>query len=484
VSDTEQTLVGQRTVGPASRPAPVPAAPRVGRLVGAVVLLVVGPLVYTLTAADAPRVIELHPSNADAGCKEEFVAVARSLQPGDELVLHGGTYSQSCQRRIRGIHGTVDRPIIIRAAAGETPVLTRPRRSSGEYSQNNLEIEGSSHLIIRGLKLKGGSTGLRFMGTTAHITLEDSEIYETDNNAVSMNSGDTDSFVIRRNHIHHTGLLPDALGETEGEGLYVGCHDGRCVGSNHLIENNYIHHLRGTSDGGNDGIEIKRGSHGVVIRNNVIHHTNIGTRYPCIFVYGAGPQPNIVEGNALWQCGEAIQVVADAIVRNNVIADSDVGITSAPQRQVPRMQRVSIVNNTLYGHQECLYLRWQHARDMVLANNAAYCPGERAVDALGLEEPGVRVRANLVEGGLVGVALDGVRFLPGGRAQEVFREPRAADFFPRPGAPLIGSAVADWAPEADFNGRKRGKPYDVGAYQSGGHATNPGWRIAPGFKDR
>ena len=412
------------------------------------------------------------------------MTVARSLQAGDELVLRGGSYSQSCQRRIRDIHGTADRPIIIRAVAGERPVLTRPKDAQGKYSQNNLEIENVSYLVIRGLKLKGGSTGLRFMGSTSHITVEDNEISETDNNAITMNSGNSDGFVIRRNHIHHTGLLSKELGETEGEGLYVGCHDGRCVGSNHLVENNHIHHLRGTSAGGNDGIEVKRGSYGNVIRDNVIHHTNVGTKYPCIFVYGGGREVNVVEGNAVWECGEAIQVGSDAVVRNNVIAASDVGISGAPHRQVPRMQRISIVNNTVYGSRECLYLRWQGTQEMVLANNALYCPGGQAVDARGLDEGRVRVQANLVEGRLIGATADGVRFALGRTSRQAFRNPISLDFWPRLDGPLIGAAVPELAAETDFNGVTRTRPYDVGAYQSEGRVVNPGWRIAPAFKSR
>jgi hypothetical protein len=436
-------------------------------------------------AAGLPgRVVELQPSNADATCREELVEVANALRPGDELILRGGTYSQSCLRRIRGVHGTADRPIVIRAATGETAVLTRPRDSEGRYGANNLEIASSSHLILRGLTLRGGSIGIRFLGANSRITLENNEVYETDNNAIAMNAGDTDSFVIRHNHIHHTGLLPLAQGTTEGEGLYVGCHDGACVGTNHLIENNYIHHLRGTSDGGNDGIELKLGSHGNVVRDNVIHDTTIGTRYPCIFVYGGGPRPNIVEGNALGRCGEAIQAVSDAIIRNNIIAASDVGITAGPHRQVPRIRRVSIVNNTLYGHRQCLSVLWQNAREMVLANNAMYCPGGGAVDGRGLNGPSVTVRANLVEGTMVGAALDGVRFLAGGRADEVFGDPATDDFWPRPRKALIGAGVAELAPEVDFNGMRRTRPIDVGAYQSGGRPTNPGWRIVSGFKGR
>jgi hypothetical protein len=448
--------------------------------------LLLGLVAASFSGAATPtrpgRVLELHPSKV-AGCDEEFVRVANSLQPGDRLVLRGGTYSQECRRRITGRHGTPDHPIVISSAPGETAILTRPLRPDHHYGQNNLEIEDSSYLTLHGLELHRGSTGIRFMGSNHHIVLEANEIHEVSNNAIAMNSGHTAHFIIRRNDIHHTGLLAQSVANTEGEGLYLGCHDGDCVAANHLIEGNYIHDLRGTSVGGNDGIEIKKGSHGNIVRHNVIHSTTIGTRYPCIFVYGGGPAVNVVEGNALWNCGEAVQVVADAIIRNNIIAASDIGITSGPHARMKDVRNVRIVNNTIYGHRVCLHLRWIGARDMVLANNAVYCPDAQAVDGTGLDGSSTVGRSNLVEGTMAGASVDGVRFVAGGGAAAAFREPLTLDFWPRPGSRLIGRAADSFAPETDFNGSLRGRPYDVGAYQVSGAFGNPGWRVRPGFKD-
>jgi hypothetical protein len=221
-----------------------------------------------------------------------------------------------------------------------------------------------------------------------------------------------------------------------------------------------------------------------VIGNNVIHQTNIGTQYPCVFVYGGGPKSNIVEGNALWECCVGIQVISNAIVRNNVIGATEVGTLGAPHEQVPRIRRVSIVNNTVYGGRDCRALRWQGAREMVLANNALYCAGGRAVEARGLDAGIGSIRANLVEGRLAGAALDGSRFKAGGSVREAFRDPGSLDFWPLLAGPLIGVAAPELAAERDFNGALRVRPYDVGAYQSQGRTTNPGWEIAPGFKGR
>jgi hypothetical protein len=435
-------------------------------------LLALGVLAVPALAGGA--VIELRPSFA--GCDEEFVKVANRLRPGDELVLHGGVYGQSCRRAIT-VNGTAAAPIVIRAARGERPVLTRP--ADNIDTQNNIEIVDSSHLVLRGLAFQGGSSGMRIRGGH-HITVEGCEIFDTGNNAVAINSNDAQALVFRGNHIHHTGL--SVSGPTEGEGFYVGCHDGGCRVTDSVFEDNHIHHTRASSDGGNDGIEIKARSSHNLVRGNVIHDTTIGRRYPCIFVYGGGPGLNIVEDNVMWNCGEAIQVVSDAIVRNNVILSSDVGITAAPHIQVPRARNVTIVNNTLYGHGRCLSIQWEGAANMTLANNAVYCPGAVAVEASGLAGPSITVSANYVEGELVGVGLDHARFLDGGRAAAAFTSPERLDFWPRPASPLIGHADPAYAPVADFNGHPRTLPADVGAYESDGLASNPGWRIAPTFK--
>ncbi|MEO5657078.1 MAG: right-handed parallel beta-helix repeat-containing protein [Nitrospiria bacterium] len=431
-------------------------------------------LVTTWPALAAATVFELSPAMSDTD--EEFENVANRLQPGDELVLRGGVYSQTGPRTLT-INGTAEKPITIRSAAGETAVLTRP---AGQIdTQNNIEISNSSYLILRGLHFDGGSTGMRFLGGH-HITIERSEISRTGNNAIAMNSGNSEGMVIRRNHIHHTGLSTSR--PTEGEGLYLGCNNNACRVINSLVEGNYIHHTRGTSDGGNDGIEVKVGSFGNLIRHNVIHDTTIGRQFPCIFVYGGGAAVNTVEANVMWNCGEGIQVVSDAVVRNNIILSSEVGILSSPHVQVAQMRNLTIIHNTVVGHGQCLVLGWSGVSSATLANNAVYCGGTTAVTASGLGGAGITVRANAVEGTLSGASIDGLRLVAGGRALDNFRDPAARDLWPVSGSVLIGKANTDFAAARDVNDRPRARPADVGAYETDGLAVNPGWKIIPDFK--
>jgi hypothetical protein len=414
---------------------------------------------------------EIFPSNADASCNEEFENVANKLQPGDRLVLHSGVYTQACRRLITGRHGTVANPIIIEAAAGETPILTRPAGNP----QNNIEIENSSYLVIRGIRFRGGDSGVRFMGLASNITFENNEISNVDGNALTTHSGNFSFFSIRRNHIYSTGRA----GSAPGEAMYIGCHDGGCISSNFVIENNYIHDLAGDQ---NDGIEIKYRSHSNLIRNNVITHANRGAGYPCILVYGGDTAVNTVEGNVMWNCGEGIYVVSDAVLRNNIVFNSGNGIASYPHAAVPQMRNLTITNNTVYNSADCLFLRWSGVTNGILANNAVYCAKGNALNGSGLTGLNKIVRANYLEGNVFGGSIDNVRFFNGGTASNAFVDPTTSNFWPKATSILRSVADPTYVPSLDFNETSRTNPFDVGAYETEGLTANPGWKIAAGFK--
>src|SRR5262245_39737731 len=180
----------------------------------------------------------------------------------------------------------------------------------------------------------------------------------------------------------------------------------------------------------------------------------------------------------MWNCGETIQVVSDAVVRNNLILNSrTIGITAAPHDAVPRMKNVTIVNNTIFGHPTCLDISWSSATKMVLANNAVYCSGATAVKASGL------IGATItVTGGLSGANIHRLRFFAGGAPTAAFTNPAQLNFWPPRGSILIGKADTAFTAARDFNDHLRMRPFDVGAYETDGRATNPGWRVEPGFK--
>ncbi len=390
---------------------------------------------------------------------DDLFSVWEELGPGDEVIVHGGTYV------VGGYHtqhwvGTEDAPVVVRAAEGETPVI------QGDPSQNAMNLSGE-YFVFRGFEIAGGSHGLR-LGSTHHALIEDLHVHDTDDVAVSANRDGEEyhHITFRRLHLHDTG--------GSGEGMYLGCNYGRCLFHDNLIEDSWIHDTNhGVAQG--DGIEIKYGSYGNVVRNNVIYNT----QYPCIIVYGTeGQAPNVIENNVLWNCEDSgIQAAADAVIRNNLIFQSGNGLNSHEhQGAVP--SRLTIVNNTIVACDVGLRANgWAGGQDIVVANNGIYSDGATAVRIVSGGSDFVFTN-NVVVGQVSGVAAG---YVNGRSADQDLEDPANLDAWPTQDSPLIDAGSADWAPSVDYNWNPRDESPDVGAYewQAGG---NPGWQPGPGWR--
>ena len=408
-------------------------------------------------------VIEIRPSVAGADCVEEFEQVANRLKPGDTLVLRGGRYEQSCRRAL-SIQGTHDRPITIRAAHGEQPVLTRP--DSNRDTENNIEFVDTHHVTLRGLEFAGGSIGVRLIGSTSHFELADSTIRDTGNNAFAANTGDSDHLYLHHNTIHSTGQSP---GQTEGEGFYLGCHGGNCRTTDSRIEYNTLYNLNYRGAGGNDGIEIKPGSGGNLVAYNRIVGRRDRSDFPCILSYGGGADVNVIENNILQSCNEAIQVVRDAVVRGNVIDDSlTAGIIVRRHNTVGAPGHVSIVNNTVINSQRsstCLKLGLWRARNVHIHNNALVCEPGVAISGTWLRR--ADFASNWASGRFRGVPLTFTGITTANKLPSIQRDRLVQGYVPSQlkDAGLASELVSG---SKDRNGiqRPQGSGIDIGAFES------------------
>lgn len=398
----------------------------------------------------------------EIGPGDDFEGAANALSAGEELVLRGGVYTFNGNITV-AVNGTAANPIVIRAKDGEQPIL---EQATG--NQNVIEINGASYLVLRGLTVRGGSHGIRLINSD-FITIEDCEIYETGDVALSANSGGTyEGLVIRRNHIHHTNGT--------GEGMYLGCNSDGCRIANSLIEANYVHHTNRASVQQGDGIEIKEGSYGNIVRDNVVHDTN----YPGILLYstvGNGP-PNIVEGNAVWNSNDnTMQVAADAIIRNNVI----LGNVAFQAHQAGSPSNIEFVHNTVINAGTAMQVR-NVTGPVTIANNAIYSQ-VTAINLISGDLGQVTVAGNVGQGGRTGGSAgwtDGSGIANDLVAAGYSGQP-PIDAFPTDTSALIGAGDASYATTSDFNGHSRAGRADAGAYH---HALggNTGWTISGAFK--
>ncbi len=388
-----------------------------------------------------------------------------ALNPGDELVLRGGAYTLPTERFTIDKLATQALPIIIRSKTGERAVLHRP-----DANQNIIDFIHADWLVLRNLTFTGGSAGLRFLA--GHdVTLEGCEISGTAD--VALRANDTgvtyERFQVLRNEIHHTNGT--------GEGMYLGCNSGGCQFNNALIEGNHVHHTDGPGVSQGDGIEIKEGSGGNVIRDNVIHDTN----YPCILVYATMGRPqNTIERNLLFRCGDhGIQAARDAIIRNNIIlsAGSD-GIAMQPHQSGAPGNLLVVHNTVLKATNAALSVRGPTA-SVVVANNALYSQAGTAFFGNGTLSF-VTFTGNVGVGSVAGGTL-----APGVLANDFVQASYAGGVpmnpFPKVGSALGSAGTAMYVAADDFNGTARGGVADVGAYRAAG-GVNPGWVLAEDFK--
>lgn len=390
-----------------------------------------------------------------------------TLRPGDELIVHGGTYTLSGRFTV-SLVGTAAAPIVIRAADGERPVIDRPNAD-----QNIWDLDRADHVTLRGLEFRGGSAGLRITAAD-HLTIEGCEIHDTADVALRANDGGATyrNLVIRGNHIHDTSGT--------GEGMYLGCNDDGCRVLDSIIERNWVHATNGPGVSQGDGIELKEGSAGNVIRDNVIHDTN----YPCILTYSASGNgdANVIERNLMWGCGDhAIQSAADATIRNNIILGSVANGIAMQPHQAGTPSNLTVVHNTvLHADHDAVRASGITGR-VVIANNALYAQAGNAIAVAG-DLGQVIVAGNRGVGALAGVTTG---FTVGALATDVESGSYAGappmDLFPRAGSSLLAGGDVAYAATDDYNGRARNGVADVGAYAfaPGG---NPGPPIGPGIK--
>lgn len=410
----------------------------------------------------------VHAANIEITPADNYRSAMQNLVAGDTLILHGGSYPLSSFFELV-LNGTAQAPITIRAAVGESPVI-----SYVNANQNIVNIRNSSHLLIDGIEFTGGSRGLR-LAASSDITIRNCHVHHTAANAISANDSGSDyaRLTFFHNEIDHAG-------ET-GEGFYLGCHDATCRVHDSLIANNYIHHLTGPTVSQGDGIEIKAGSYANTVRDNVIHDT----AYPGITLYhvNGNGAPNLIEGNVIWNSGDnGIQVTADAIVRNNIVLSASAhGIESHPFQGVGVGNLVIVNNTVLKASGDAIHINGASG-SVLIANNALYAQSGRAVYADGTTSF-VTLLANAGTGTLVGVSagFDGSGNIAVDFASAGYAGAPPMDLVP-PGGRLAGNAALAHLPVLDFNGQLRQPQADIGAYRSN-PLGNGGWPLQGGFKD-
>jgi hypothetical protein len=390
---------------------------------------------------------EYEPGLGSAQNGEALRQAIVELTPGQRLEIGAGTYSIATRFDIV-LSGTANAPIRIVAKAGTMPVITRP-----EASENTINIGSGGparYVQIAGLEIRGGDTAIKIYDAE-DVWIDRCHIHHCGGAGIAANSADTRRLTLTRNEINDTGGT--------AEGMYLGANNGQFVTTGSVIAQNHIHDTRGTQG---DGIELKQGSWGNRIVENLIH----GCQYPCITVYGTGGKAvNVIERNTCYDSDDnVVQVQGEAIVRNNLIMAGSIGFHSHDHQGSTR--DLTVVHNTIVNTGRATDLvSWNNRAGMVFANNVVY-----SLEGQSISFPngatGVTVLGNVVVGPVSGVTSGFTQGLGLTDFVEVTWGATARNARPSPAGAMVGAGNAAWAVAEDITGAPRTLPLDAGCYDA------------------
>jgi hypothetical protein len=384
-----------------------------------------------------------------------LASAVNALSPGQELEIGSGTWSIDLWFNI-SVVGTAGDPIWIVASPGATPVLTRP-----DANQNVLNIGATSHVeyvCLRGLEVTGGSDLIKLYDVS-NVWIDQCYIHHGDDVGIAANSHDTDHLYLTRNTIVQPGGTgPSGLNET-GEGMYLGANNAVSICSNSVIALNTIHHTAGYLGSQGSGIQLKQGSYGNWIVQNVVHDT----QGPCILGYGTGGLGfNTVERNICYTSQDnVLQWGGEAIIRNNLFMNGYAGFEG--KNDQGSTVNMTFVHNTIINSGRATHLStWNGSSGMVFANNAIYSQNGESIDFPN-GSAGVAISGNVVLGSVVGTSGGSVAGTGLGDFVNVTWDASNRNATPSAGSPLIGAGDPTYSVTEDINGATRSGPLDAGA---------------------
>ena len=392
----------------------------------------------------AEFVFNYNPAQSTTQNGAALKSVISNLMAGDRLTIGTGTYTIDSLFDI-SLVGTAANPIWIVAASGANPVITRSNASQNTINMGN--GGPCSYVCMRGIEVTGGSIALR-MYDCDNIWIDKCYLHDSQDNTIAANSVPVDHLTFTENEVHGTGGT--------GEGFYIGGNNANPIAHSCVIAMNHVHDTAGSQG---DGIEVKQGSWGNWIAENIVHDTP----YPCILVYGTGGMaPNLIERNVCWNSGDNVmQVQGEATVRNNLLMSGKYGFYSADHQGT--VTDLVVIHNTIINSQWAARMNdWNNKPGMIFANNVCYSQNEAAM-LFNDGSAGATVVGNVVLGSVSGVSSGFVSGLGLSDFANASFDASLRDVTPTPTGALIGAGVESLTTVDDLNGDIRTTPVDVGA---------------------
>ena len=234
------------------------------------------------------------------------------IAAGDTVYVKAGTYNENLY--ISGLVGSENEVTHILAYPGHEVIL----RGNG-INTGRVKITESSYLTFEGFKVTNYNQGIFVEGGSDHITIRNCTVFAVGQDAIHVRQNSS-YILLEGNTIYDTDLYIH-----NGEGFYIGTGSAGPKDNTHhvTVRNNLIH------DVGDEGIELKPGTHDCLIEGNIVYNAVVGRTWGAIEVgesilgeqeWASNPN-HVVRNNIVHDVMTGIRAGTGSLVYNNVIYD-------------------------------------------------------------------------------------------------------------------------------------------------------------------
>lgn len=397
---------------------------------------------------------------------------ANVANAGDTVYVRGGTYNENVVVKHSGSAGNY---ITFSSYPGEQATIDVSGVGMSSEIEGGFTISEVSYIQVIGFRvINSRSTGNGGYGIVCYMA---------------------DHCVIRNNYTYntyHSGIIvrSSSYATVDGNEVELANNDGSqemiTIARSEFVTvtNNHVHH-GGPGNNGGEGIDVKNGSHDVLVKGNRVHHVARAGIY--VDAYSENTYNITIDGNIVYEnerTGIAIEAENKGSLLNNVSIVNNIVYRNVRTGIIlgdwgyGNLQNIFIVNNTVVengvnnGHGG-IGLWNTHAKNVKVRNNILSANGSFTIELQGTPPSQTTITNNLFDGFRNGEREErGAGYVMGDAA---FVNASASDFSLRASSPAIDAGTAANAPDHDAAGETRpgASAHDIGAFEYAGAASQP-----------
>lgn len=393
---------------------------------------------------------------------------ANTMVGGDTVYIRGGTYNERVTLEYKS--NSSGHYITFTAYPGEQPIIDGTGIDI-DYGGGLFHVWETDYIHVEGLRLQNSNGAGIYIGQANRIVVARNYTYNTVKSGIGI--WGSSNVVVEGNDIELACNSHPNYPATE-ENISIASRSFNVV-----VSYNYVHKAANIPDqyAGGEGINIKDGSHDILVHHNIVHlderqdgkpsnRLAFGLDAWSSETYSVSFFDNIAYNNGIGFVveSEAGGTARDISVYNNIAYNNKGAgylIPNWEQNETSLKKNIEFINNNAYKNGTGISINSVKIEIVIIRNNILSQNTQSQIQILAGAQPQTHIDHNLFYGTGNPLGSDYVIGDP------LFINPSNADFHLRANSPAINVGTSNEAPNFDFDGiaRPRGIHFDIGMFE-------------------